>query len=172
MPNHLGYTFSFRLRIAQETNINENRGSFFVKLYSDDEWGTMIYFQPDEIFTSQADFGSYPRAEATTYTTTSFVDYDVVINGNTYSLYANDSQILTGSLKNYVADLVSKGYSTGYPRVQVGDSTSGASGIVDIAYMELSGDGVTPPVNPVPEPTTIVLVSLALVGIIRKNRIK
>ncbi len=171
LDRSLGYTFSFTMRVVSETNVNDNRSCFNIVLYSTDEWGIMFYFQPDEIMTSQADFGGYPKAESTTYNTTSFVDYDIVVLGDIYTLYANGSQILTGDLKNYVADLVSKGYSTAYPRLRIGDATSGASGIADISFMQLSGDGVTLPVEPtpIPEPLSVGLVLLSVGGLVLRR---
>ena len=84
-------------------------------------------------------------------------------------MYANNSPILNGNLKNYVADLASKGYSVNYPRLRIGDTTSGASGQFDIVSMEFSGEGVTPPALPIPEPASIVLIAVGLLKLTLRN---
>ncbi len=157
----LGYTFSFRLRVVQNIHNYSSRGPVNITLWSNDKSGVILYFRTDEIMAVEATYGT-PKIQSESYSTTSFIDYDLTVINNSYVLYGNGSEILSGTLDNFVDYYLDQGYNPAYPFLRIGDSTSGSSGIVDIVNMSLSGDGATIIPDPVPEPSSLILLLLPI----------
>lgn len=127
-----GYTISFSAQILDEfrtASANKNndgkddRAGFSVLAVSSDGVGAIeLGFWDDQIWaqedgTTQVNPAAQPvdgnaaddaltlftQAESVAFATTTLVNYDLTIYQNTYSLFANDTLVLSGDLRNYTA---------------------------------------------------------------------
>ncbi|MEL6815298.1 MAG: cadherin-like domain-containing protein, partial [Cyanobacteria bacterium J06598_3] len=125
-----GFTISFTARINSENHAGSNkdndgiedRAGFSLVVVSDDPskaieidfWSDRIWAQADG--TDQNDPSTEPddpgasgfetlftQAEGVSFDTTSLVNYDLTIQGSTYTLYANGEAVLTGQTRDYTA---------------------------------------------------------------------
>ncbi|HIK43670.1 MAG TPA: hypothetical protein IGR64_02165 [Leptolyngbyaceae cyanobacterium M65_K2018_010] len=149
-----GYGLSFRLRINSESHSLDTNGDglidragFSLILLSSDRQGIELGFWPNEIWAQQGGTGSLlfthsPTARAL-FSTTTMVDYDLLVIGNTYYLSANQAVILQGVLQNYTAFNLA---GTGLPYnpyttpnfLFLGDNTSNGASTSDIARVSLT----------------------------------
>ena len=169
MDRTQGVNISFRVRLSSITATYEERGAFAVHINTSDKMGLKLYFRSDEIFSSGTDF---LRRVSTSYDTGSFVNYNLYISADSFTLSANSTVILSDTLVNFPDDSI---YYHAYPYIAFRDSTTVASGIIDIASLSAYGDGVgslLPDPEPVavPEPFSLILflASLAGYGVRRK----
>lgn len=107
----LGYTLSFSVEILSESHSNNQRAGFSVIVVSSDvasgvQSSIEIGFQDNRVFAQNDSplFGS-PAANTTTFDPVGvgFINYDLVVLGNSYQLLANGSSILQGNLRDYTA---------------------------------------------------------------------
>jgi hypothetical protein len=100
LDRNLGYTLFFNVGFETLSNNNPSRAGFSVTLISSDGQGIELGFKPTSIF---AQSGTFTAAESTApLNTFPNADYALTVLGSTYQLSANGSQILTGSLRNYI----------------------------------------------------------------------
>lgn len=94
-----GFTLSFKLALSFETSA-VNRAGFSVVLLGSDAKGIELGFKSDRIFAQSA---TLTEAESVTpaFSLSSLTDYRLTVQGEGYKLFANNSQILSGSLHNY-----------------------------------------------------------------------
>lgn len=106
-----GYTLSFTLRIIEETHADsdsnedskDDRAGFSVILISDDLEGIELGFWKYEIWAQHDGMPLFTHNEGVTFPTTDTVRYDLAVQEATYTLMADSTAILTGSLRNYSA---------------------------------------------------------------------
>lgn len=102
-----GFKLDFALNIREETHNNNDRAGFVVILLAEDMKGIEVSFWKDEIWVQEDnDTNSYPmftHAEGVSYTTTSWTDYELEIISDTYTLSANTTEILSGTIRDYTA---------------------------------------------------------------------
>jgi hypothetical protein len=116
--------------------------------------GVEIAFWENEIW-AQLDSPLFTHGEGTVFdTNVGLVQYDLAIQGDSYSLYAGGSDILNGALRNYSAHK-NQVYSM-QNFLFFGDDTSSAAGVSELAYIEVLDYAV-------PEPSTVFLLSLGAV---------
>jgi hypothetical protein len=104
LSNTQGYSISFDLQVLADSNTNTSRAGFSVLLVSQDTTQAIeIGFQRLSATTGNifAQNASFVAAESIAYDTNIKTDYRVEVLGTTYKLFANNSQILTGNLRNY-----------------------------------------------------------------------
>ncbi len=142
-----GFSLNFDVKINSESHSNNNnRAGFSVIVVTSDNtkaielgfWANEIWAQND----GTAPSGLFSKGEGVTYTTTTQTSYDLQIKGDTYTLLAGGTTILTGKLRNYTAfDHVGAGLPYDpYERtnfVFLGDNTSEGQANVDIARIDL-----------------------------------
>lgn len=100
MDRTTGYTLSFDLRINSETHTGADRAGFSVIALSSDLQGIELGFWSTEVWAQNVGF---THGEGTTAfnPAAGVISYDLTIQGSGYTLKAGDTQILTGSLRNY-----------------------------------------------------------------------
>ena len=97
-----GFTISFDVAVNSEQSVTPNRAGFSVIVVSSDGNAEIeLGFAEDRIF-AQAD--GFVSGEEVAFDTTDEIDYDLEIEGSTYTLFADGTQILTGPLRNYDFD--------------------------------------------------------------------
>ncbi len=134
MDRTTGYTLSFDLRINSETHTGNDRAGFSVIALSSDLQGVELGFWSTEVWAQNVGF---THAEGTTAfnPAAGVISYDLTIQGSSYTLKANDTQVLTGSLRNYSASNFP--YTT--PNfVFFGDNTFSAAANSDLGAVEFT----------------------------------
>ncbi|MGV0027898.1 DUF4347 domain-containing protein [Phormidesmis priestleyi] len=142
-----GYSLSFNLQVLQESHTNNDRG-FAVTLLDKDTLGIELGFQFDgtngRIFAQNLNAqNQFVGAESITFNTNALTAYKLTIQGNTYQLFANGTQVLTGGLRNYATWTSSDGFPSPYTLpnfVFLGDNTTSAQGIFNVGQIALQTD--------------------------------
>ncbi len=167
MDRTQGVNLDFTIRIYDSTVEYYHRGPFSIHINTSDKMGLELYFRADEIFSTNTDF--FRRVSAS-YVTTGFVDYNLYISGDSFTLSANSTVILTDTLVNFPDDSI---YFHDYPRISFGDGSAVASGIIDIASLSVYGAGVSsllpepepePEPHPIPEPLSVIMLVCSVLG--------
>lgn len=109
-----GYTVSFQVQVLSEGHNNRDdnndgmldRAGFSVIAISQDLAGLELGFFENRVWAyAAAGEGTdslFTQAEGVAFdTTTSLVNYDLAVQGDSYRLFANSQSILSGSLRNY-----------------------------------------------------------------------
>lgn len=129
LDRNAGFVFSFSIQVVDETRISgadknndgkDDRAGFSVTVLGSDRKGIELGFWKDRIWaqedgTTQANPSLEPdtannnaltfftQAEGVDFNTTSLVNYDLAIQANSYTLFANGNSILTGKVRDYTA---------------------------------------------------------------------
>jgi hypothetical protein len=102
MDRSTGYTLSFDLRINAETHTSNDRAGVTVIALSSDLQGIELGFWTTEVWAQNVGF-THGEGTSAFNPTAGVISYDLTIQGSSYTLKANDTQVLTGSLRNYSA---------------------------------------------------------------------
>lgn len=154
-----GYTVDFHARLDSETHAGNDRAGFSVIALSSDLMGIELGFWGDEVWAqSGADF---LHAEGAAFDTSATVHYQLAILGSDYTLYADGSALLTGSLRDYSAH-ASEVYSQP-DFLFFGDDTSSAGATVGLG-------GISVLDSAVPEPATLGLLLAGGTALLLKRR--
>jgi hypothetical protein len=152
-----GYSISFKLQVLSESRINSNRAGFSITAISSDGMrgielgfqqltGTTgnIFAQGDGITPNPGmqTNGLFLAAENASFNTNQETTYTLSVQGNTYQLFANGTQLLTGPLRNYTA------FTSPFPVdpyelpsfVFLGDNTTSAQASVKLSQVVLQTD--------------------------------
>jgi len=131
----LGYTLSFGVQIASQTNISNDRAGFSVIALSSDLQGIELGFWQNEIWAQNVGFTHAEGNTSVSGLTSALTNYDLTILNNSYSLSTNGSTILTGSLRNYSP----AGFPYNLPNfVFLGDDTTSASANVNFGNISIA----------------------------------
>jgi len=160
----VGFQLKVTLQVEDESHINNDRAGFSIIILSEDVKGIEIAFWENEIWV-QGDSntgGLFRHGEGIAFATTAgLVDYQITIVGDTYTLMANNENVLTGPVRDYSAfDGFPDPYET--PNfIFIGDDTTSAQARVRLSYVSITGtEPVVPgstsssPPIPTPFPTT------------------
>jgi hypothetical protein len=159
----LGYRFSFTAQVISETHSSNDRAGFSAIVLGQDHQGIELGFWPDRIWAQNAGF---THGEEISYTTTAgLVSYQILVQGSSYYLFANNTQILTGTLRDYCPNFLTCSNPVPYfvPNFTfIGDDTTSAKAKVAFSAVSAEanvqwvivtdpGDGAvqTPPSAPV-----------------------
>ncbi|MBT9313446.1 choice-of-anchor Y domain-containing protein, partial [Leptothoe kymatousa] len=166
-----GFTISFTARVNAESHAGsdkdgdgvDDRAGFSVLIVSNDPskaieldfWSDRIWAQsdgatqddpsvePDDA--SATGFETlFTQAEGATFDTTSLANYDLTIQGDSYTLYANGTAILSGKLKDYQAFNGAIDPYDDPNLIAFSDNTASAQANIDLASV-----AVTTATNPV-----------------------
>ncbi len=146
-----GYTVGFEVRIDVENHGSNDRAGFSVLAQGSDNLGIELAFWEDSIWAQSAP--GFTHAEETAFDTTdSLTEYALAIAGNSYTLSAAGSAILSGPLRDY-PDGTHPVY--GWTNILFfGDDTSSANARIELASIEvLTGTAI-------PEPSAALLAGL------------
>ncbi|MFT3882798.1 MAG: hypothetical protein QM703_24485 [Gemmatales bacterium] len=99
LDRNVGFRISWNLLVHSETHPNPNRAGFSIIALSSDNLGIELGFWGNEIWAQSGP--DFQHAEGVTFTTTNQTHYDLILQGNNYSLFANGVSILPGALRNY-----------------------------------------------------------------------
>ncbi len=135
-----GFTLQFRTQVVTETHLNNDRAGFSVLVVSSDTLGIELGFWNDEVWAQEGGTSQpFTHAEGAKFdTTTGLIDYALTVFSSTYTLTANSTFVLSGSLRNYAVapppPLPLNPYTT--PNlIFLGDDTSGAKAQIKLAYV-------------------------------------
>lgn len=109
-----GYSVSFQVQLNSESHSGDSNGDglsdragFSLTTLSSDRQGIELGFWPNEIWAQRGGTGStlftHDPTKRAFLSTSSLVNYDLLVLGNNYYLSANNSIILQGVLQNYTA---------------------------------------------------------------------
>lgn len=137
-----GYDVLFTMQIKDELHDNHHRAGFSIIILSDDLLGLELGFWSNEIWAQEGGIDNlFTHAEGAAYNTTAdLITYRLSISEDVYTLMANDTQILSGPLRDYTAfSETIDPYET--PNLLfIGDNTTRAQTRVDIAYVAIETD--------------------------------
>jgi hypothetical protein len=147
LNNTQGYSLSFDLQVLADSNTNPNRAGFSVLIVSQDTTKAIeLAFQRTSSTTGNifAQSSGFIAAEAIAYNTNQKTDYRVEVLGNDYKLFANNTQILTGSLRNYGGFVPPANFPfnpyTKSNLVFLGDNTTSARGMFNLTQVAVQTD--------------------------------
>jgi len=156
----LGYELQFTIQIQDEAHADRDRAGFSIIILSEDLSGIELGFWTNEIWAQEGGTDRlFKHAEGVAFNTISdLITYRLAISGDMYTLLANDSQILTGPLRDYTAFINTiDPYET--PNfLFLGDNTTKAQAKSDIAYVALEA-AVLAPDTPTPTATNTATVT-------------
>lgn len=147
LDRNTGFQAAVRLRIASETHSSgNNRAGFSITMLATDTKGIEIAFWEDRIWAQEG--GNPPAlftpAEGVVFDTTAdFVTYTLAIITDTYTLSANGTQILTGSVRDYSAWTPPPGVPDVYEQpnlLALSDNTTSAQAETWLAYIDITTD--------------------------------
>lgn len=142
-----GFQTNVQLRIASETHDSGNdRAGFSITFLAEDTKGIEVAFWEDRIWVQEG--GSPPNlftpAEGVDFdTTANFITYTLAIITDTYTLSANETQILAGSVRDYSAWTPPPGVPDVYEQpnlLALSDNTTSAQGETWLAYTDIATD--------------------------------
>jgi hypothetical protein len=142
-----GYTVNFILDVISETHSNNDRAGFSITILSDDLEGIELGFWENQIWAQEEGAEEPPNgtlfthAEGITFTTSSLISYNLSVLSSTYTLSANGSPILSGSLRNYTAFNPPFGLPSPYTRtnsIYLSDNTPSAQARIKLAAVSVS----------------------------------
>lgn len=134
MDRTTGYTVSFDLQIAAETHSSNDRAGFSVIVLSSDLQGIELGFWGNEVWAQNVGFNHGEGTSGFNPSGSAF-SYDLTIQGSSYTLLANDTPILTGSLRIYSAS----GFPYTTPNfIFIGDNTFSAAADSDVGAISFA----------------------------------
>jgi hypothetical protein len=151
-----GFRLSWTAQVHQESHSSVNRAGFSTILLAGDRRGIELGFWANEVWAQEVGF---TRAEAAAWGTGQRTDYTLTVLGDTYQLTGNGTPLLTGPLRDYSPS----GTPYNLPSyLFLGDDTSSAAADVTLGRVTV--------VSPVPEPSGLLAVGVALAGVIARRR--
>lgn len=97
-----GFSIAFNVAVSQENSLSPNRAGFSLIAITNDLQGIEIGFNNNLIF-AQQDNPLFTRGENVAFNTAQATNYSFRVLNNNYTLFANGTQILTGTLRDYSA---------------------------------------------------------------------
>ena len=105
-----GYTLTFRLQVLAEQHNNTNRAGFSLIALSSDTRGIELGFWSDQVWAQEDGDAEPPSGTLFTHaesgsldTTAAPLTYTLAIQGDSYSLTADGTAVLSGTLRDYRA---------------------------------------------------------------------
>lgn len=141
LERQAGYSTEFTVQIVAETHVRQNRAGFGVTILGEDLQGIALNFWQDEIWASEGGSDElFEHAEGVPFdTTAALIRYNLVIEGESYMLFANENHILSGPLRDYTAFEPPPGFPfnpyTIPSSLGLGDNTTSASTQIKLAYV-------------------------------------
>lgn len=156
-----GYTVTFTAQLSDESHTVADRAGFSVLVLGDDRKGIELGFWRDEIWAqNDAAGGLFTHGEGAAFDTSRLVRYSLVVRGDSYWLYADGAQLLSGALRRYTpsaAEIFANPLLASYlvPNLMfLGDNTSKASAEVLLGSVQLETAPGTADPSPSPSPST------------------
>ncbi len=153
-----GFQVNFTLKVLDEQHSNADRAGFSVTVLSSLDLplgppGIELAFWKNEVWAQNAGF-THGESSGPFDTTTGLIPYQLQVAGDSYTLLANNVQILSGSLRDYSGFKGGPPFNPNFPYYQTnfvffGDDTSSAQASVQIASFQV-----------VPEPMSVVLAAV------------
>ncbi len=135
-----GFSLSWQSRLLAESHSgNPNRAGFSVILLDQAHQGIELGFWTNQVWAQAAGF---TKAESVFFNTTTMADYLLTLHGGSYTLLANDTQILAGAMRDYSA------FGAPYTLnnfLFFGDDTTSAQARVSIAQVSTVSTVPSPP---------------------------
>lgn len=155
-----GYTVNFTAQVLSETHISTDRAGLSIIALSSDLQGIEIGLWEDTAFAQDDSPTLFVKDESAAIdTTASLIDYALTIVGSSYSLAANGSPLLSGSLRDYSAHSNTV-YST--PSfLFLGDNTTSAQAAFKLSHVSI---------DVLPEPSSMALLLAGMAIALRRTR--
>jgi hypothetical protein len=142
-----GIQVNFKIQVEHETHANQNRAGFSVIILDQQAKGIELSFWEDQIWvqSDERTGGLFQHGEGSAFATTDLTEYQVEIQGDTYTLTANSSPLLTGPVRDY-------SNFSGFPNpyrtpnfLFMGDDSTTSQARVKLLFVSVTGnEPVTP----------------------------
>ncbi len=132
-----GYQALFTVQVMSETHVIPDRAGFSLLVESSDKRGIELGFWVDEVWAQEGGSSRpFTHAEGATFTTTTdLIAYRLSVLGDSYTLAADGSTVLSGSLRDYTVapppSLPLNPYNTAN-LIFLGDDTSAAQALIKL----------------------------------------
>lgn len=166
LDRQLGYKLQFVGQISAEEHDSPHRSGFSIIIVSEDLLGLELAFWEDEIWAQEGGTSDtlFRHAEGVSFdTTAALVSYELSVLGDSYTLSAGGTTLLSGPLRDYTA-------FDGFPDVYetpgllfLGDNTRRGAATSAIAYVAVETISVataTPAATETVEPTATPTMTL------------
>ncbi len=145
LDRRLGYKLRFVGQISDEEHSGPHRSGFSILIMSDDLLGLELAFWEDEVWAQEGGSSDtlFRHAEGASFDTTAgLVAYELNVFGDSYTLFADGSMLLSGPLRDYTA-------FDGFPDVYetpgllfLGDNTRRGAAESAIAYVAVETESL------------------------------
>ena len=135
-----GYQVLFTVQVMSETHVSRDRAGFSLLVISSDKRGIELGFWADEIWAQEGGSSQpFTHAEGAIFTTTAdLINYRLGVLGDSYTLAADGSTVLSGSLRDYtLTPLPPLNPYTTPNLIFLGDDTSSAQARIKFRYAEV-----------------------------------
>jgi hypothetical protein len=151
----IGYQVLFTVQVVTETHASPDRAGFSLLVVGHDKRGIELGFWADEVWAQEVgSIQPFTHAEGATFTTTAdLINYRLSVLGNSYTLTANGSTVLSGSLRDYTLAPPPRPPLNPYDTpnlIFLGDDTSAAQARIKFLTQQIDAppfSGYLPPVN-------------------------
>ncbi|RJP59102.1 MAG: hypothetical protein C4541_06830 [Candidatus Auribacter fodinae] len=162
LDHTVGFSIEFSAQVHSNYTNFDSRSGFVLYFFAHDSQALQIYFATDRIFYNRYDptYASVKEEEYFINTTSALVDYRVEVLNNSFALYANNTEILNGTLYDY-------GYSISNT-LYIGDHTQSAYARASFGSILVTSDTIPTPPAAIPEPVSVVTLICGLAGLMRR----
>ena len=135
-----GYQVRFTAQVVAESHVSNDRAGFSLLVTSSDKRGIELGFWENEVWAQEGGSSQpFTHAEGAVFTTTTgLIEYRLSVMGNSYTLAANGSTVLSGLLRDYTLAPPPPLNPYNTPNlIFLGDDTSSAQAILKLAAVSV-----------------------------------
>jgi hypothetical protein len=155
LDDSIGFDYSFTVRVNSESHSSNDRAGFSAIVITSNLTGIELGFWQTDVWAQNVGFTH--GEDAAFDTTSGLIQYDLLVQGTSYTLYENTTALLSGSLRDYSASAIPP--YTVANSLFLGDDTTSAKGSFSLSAAGLSA----------PEPGAFVLLASGLAALLLRR---
>jgi hypothetical protein len=151
----VGFDYTFTVRVNSESHSSNDRAGFSAIVITSNLTGIELGFWQTDVWAQNVGFTH--GEDAAFDTTSGLIQYDLLVQGTSYTLYENTTALLSGSLRDYSGSAIPP--YTVANSLFLGDDTTSAKGSFSLSAAGLSA----------PEPGAFVLLASGLAALLLRR---